>query len=248
MKPDTAVACDWREAANFDERAHRVELLVLHYTGMQSEDGALDWLCRADSKVSCHYFVFTDGRVVQSVPEQKRAWHAGVSSWRGLGDLNSRSIGIEIANPGHEFGYVRFPERQIRAVIALCRDIVSRNGIAARDVVAHSDIAPMRKQDPGELFPWRRLARTGVGQWVSPSRAVEGQTLRQGDRGEAVLELQRQLSAYGYGVEHSGEIDRQTIAAVAAFQRHFRQWKVDGDVDPSTRKTLERLLNSLPRG
>jgi N-acetylmuramoyl-L-alanine amidase len=246
LRPDTSVPCEWRAAANFDERAHPVELLVLHYTGMQSEDGALDWLCREESRVSCHYFVFTDGRVVQSVPESKRAWHAGVSSWRGLTDLNSRSIGMEIANPGHEFGYARFPEKQVRAVIALSRDIVERNRIAARDVVAHSDIAPMRKQDPGEWFPWRRLAASGVGVWTPPSRAVEGLVLQEGDSGKAVAALQRDLAAYGYGVEQTGEYDRPTAAAITAFQRHFRQAKVDGVADPATRKTLARMLKSLP--
>ncbi len=248
MTPDTLVPCQWREAVNFDERAHPIELLVLHYTGMQSEEGALDWLCREESRVSCHYFVYTDGRVVQSVPEARRAWHAGVSRWRGMEDLNSRSIGIEIANPGHEFGYVPFPQKQIRAVIALARDIVERNRIAARDVVAHSDIAPLRKQDPGEFFPWRRLARAGVGMWVPPSRAENGPVLKPGDLGEDVLALQRELSRYGYGVEPTSEYDRQTEAAIIAFQRHFRPARVDGLADQSTRKTLERLLKSLPNG
>jgi N-acetylmuramoyl-L-alanine amidase len=246
LKPDTKVACQWREAANFDERAYPVEVLVLHYTGMQSEEGALDWLCRTESKVSCHYFVFTDGRVFQSVPEGKRAWHAGVSSWRGMSDLNSRSIGIEIANPGHEFGYVRFPQRQITSVIQLARDIVIRNRIAARDVVAHSDIAPMRKQDPGELFPWGRLAKAGVGLWIAPSRSRSGATLRQGDTGTAVAELRRQLSEYGYSIDITGDYDSHTAATVTAFQRHFRQAEISGEADPSTRRTLARLLKSLP--
>lgn len=246
MTPDTRVPCQWRAAANFDERAHRVELLVLHYTGMQSEEAALDWLCREESRVSCHYFVFTDGRIVQTVPESLRAWHAGVSRWRGMEDLNSRSMGIEIANPGHEFGYVRFPEKQIRAVIALSRDIVERNGIQPRDVVAHSDIAPMRKQDPGELFPWWRLATAGVGIWVPPSRSVTGPVLMPGDGGEDVLALQRQLLRYGYGVEPTGRYDRQTEAAIVAFQRHFRPARIDGLADASTRKTLARLTKSLP--
>lgn len=248
MTPDTLVPCQCCEAVNFDERAHPIELLVLHYTGMQSEEGALDWLCREESRVSCHYFVYTDGRVVQSVPEARRAWHAGVSRWRGMEDLNSRSIGIEIANPGHEFGYVPFPQKQIRAVIALARDIVERNRIAARDVVAHSDIAPLRKQDPGEFFPWRRLARAGVGMWVPPSRAENGPVLKPGDLGEDVLALQRELSRYGYGVEPTSGYDRQTEAAIIAFQRHFRPARVDGLADQSTRKTLERLLKSLPNG
>jgi N-acetylmuramoyl-L-alanine amidase len=243
-RPDTLVSCGWRDAANSDGRAEgaRIELLVLHYTGMQSEDGALDWLCRAESRVSCHYFVFSDGRIVQSVPEARRAWHAGISTWRGLTDLNSRSIGIEIANPGHEFGYVAFPRRQVDAVIALSRDIISRNRIEARDVVAHSDIAPTRKQDPGEKFPWRRLARHGIGRFMSPSRATRGITLQPGDRGDAVRSLQRDLAAIGFGIDETGEYDALTSAVVTAFQRHWRPSKVDGSADPSTRKTIEQLL------
>jgi N-acetylmuramoyl-L-alanine amidase len=243
-RPDTRVPCSWRDAANSDARAEgaRIELLVLHYTGMQSEDGALDWLCRAESRVSCHYFVFTDGRIVQSVPEARRAWHAGISTWRGLTDLNSRSVGIEIANPGHEFGYIAFPRRQVDAVIALSRDIIARNRIEARDVVAHSDIAPSRKQDPGEKFPWRRLARHGVGRFVSPSRATVGTTLAPGERGDAVRALQRDLAAIGFGIDETGEYDALTRAVVAAFQRHWRQSNVDGKADPSTRKTIRKLL------
>ena len=243
-RPDTRITCAWRDAVNFDERAPgtRIELLVLHYTGMQSEEGALDWLCRSESRVSCHYFVFTDGRIVQTVPEAKRAWHAGVSGWRGLSDLNSRSVGIEMANPGHEFGYAAFPRRQIESVVALSKDIVDRNGIAARDVVAHSDIAPMRKQDPGEKFPWRRLAQAGIGRWVRPSRAQSGVTIEAGNMGEKVLALQLDLVALGFAIEATGEYDKPTIASITAFQRHWRPALVDGRADPSTRATLKSLL------
>ena len=244
-RPDSRITCTWRDAVNFDERAPgtRIELLVLHYTGMQSEEGALDWLCRSESRVSCHYFVFTDGRIVQTVPEAKRAWHAGVSGWRGLSDLNSRSVGIELANPGHEFGYVAFPRRQIEAVMALSRDIIDRNAIASRDVVAHSDIAPMRKQDPGEKFPWRRLAKAGIGRWVRPSRATMGFTLEPGDQGELVKALQEDLLALGFAIETTGEYDKATLASVTAFQRHWRPSLVDGRADPATRATLRLLLN-----
>lgn len=251
-KPDTGVACQWRDAVNFDERAEaaQIELLVLHYTGMQSGQGALDWLCSEKSRVSCHYFVFDDGHVVQCVREAKRAWHAGVSSWRGLDDINSRSVGIEIANPGHQFGYKHFPRKQMQAVSGLSRDIVRRNGIALRNVVAHSDIAPMRKQDPGELFSWKQLALNGAAIWVPASRAKSGRAgselaLRGGDRGEAVLALQQQLARYGYGVQPNSVYDDMTKACVIAFQRHFRQAKIDGIADPSTRRTLARLLAAI---
>lgn len=241
---DTAVACQVRVAANFGERpaGETIDTLVLHYTGMRSEQAALDWLCSERSRVSCHYFVFEDGRIVQTVPEARRAWHAGVSHWRGRDDVNSRSIGIEIANPGHEFGYRPFPERQIVAVIALCRDIVARRAIAAANVVAHCDIAPTRKQDPGELFPWARLAAAGVGRYAPPAEAKRGRAYGPGDSGRGVKRLQRLLAEFGFGVPQGGMFDAPTAAAVAAFQRHFRPEKIDGIADRQTRDTLEILL------
>lgn len=157
---NSELAIDWRASPNCDERGGAtIDLLVLHYTGMASAKAALDWLCSAQSRVSSHYFVDESGAIVQSVEESRRAWHAGVSSWRGSTNLNARSIGVEIANPGHEFGYRDFPRQQVDAVIRLCRSILLRHAIAPRNVVAHSDIAPTRKQDPGERFPWRELFR-----------------------------------------------------------------------------------------
>ena len=154
---------DHRPSPNHDERAagKPVDILLLHYTGMRSAEGALKWLTDPASKVSSHYFVDEDGRAVALVDEDRRAWHAGKSFWAGETDINSRSIGIEIANPGHEFGYRPFPEAQIEAVIALCRDILARHPIPPERVLAHSDVAPARKQDPGEFFPWARLAAAG---------------------------------------------------------------------------------------
>ena len=248
MDPDRRLACEWRAAANHNERAAGtpVDMLVLHYTGMESEQGALDWLCREESRVSCHYFVFTDGRIVQSVSETRRAWHAGVSSWRGFSDLNSRSIGIEIANPGHAYCYPDFPAVQMEAVTALCADICARLAIAPRLVLAHSDVAPARKIDPGEKFDWALLARHGIGHWVVPAPARGGRFFQQGDSGQPVEALQAMLALYGYGVEVSGIYDTTTQQAVSAFQRHFRQEKVDGIADVSTIETLHRLLSALP--
>ncbi|MCB1464348.1 MAG: N-acetylmuramoyl-L-alanine amidase [Nitratireductor sp.] len=221
-------------------------MLVLHYTGMVSGEAALEQLCAAESGVSCHYLVFEDGCIVQMVAEQDRAWHAGVSYWRGETDINSRSIGIEIVNPGHEFGYRAFPDAQIGAVVDLCRDIVGRNPIAPRNIVAHSDIAPDRKQDPGELFPWDRLYRAGVGHWVAPEPfETGGLALEQGDAGAQVAALQAGLVTYGYGVSESGAFDPATVQAVTAFQRHFRQARVDGVADASTVATLRRLIATL---
>jgi len=242
--PDVA----WRESSNCDERGGaEIDMLVLHYTGMPSADGALDWLCSPESRVSSHYFIFEDGRIVQSVAEDRRAWHAGISNWRGNNDINARSIGIEIANPGHEHGYRPFPPEQVEAVVALCASVVTRFTIPARNVVAHSDIAPARKQDPGELFPWRRLHEAGIGLFVEPAPERSGPGLPPGSPGAQVKRLQRGLAAYGYGIPQSGKFDEPTGKVVAAFQRHFRPARVDGIADASTRDTLDRVLAELAR-
>jgi N-acetylmuramoyl-L-alanine amidase len=217
-------------------------MIVLHYTGMPEAEAALERLRSAASKVSSHYFVFEDGRVIQMVQESRRAWHAGVSSWAGETDINSCSIGIEIANPGHQYGYADFPKRQIAAVTALCRGILTRNTIAPERVVAHSDVAPSRKQDPGEKFPWRTLYESGVGRWVQPAKITEGTLLAQGDSGEAIEAMQRALAEYGYGVDVNGSFEATTHDVVVAFQRHFRPGRIDGIYDPSTRNTLQSLL------
>lgn len=225
----------------------RPDILLLHYTGMPSAEGAQAWLCAPESQVSSHYLVHEDGRVVQMVPEERRAWHAGKSIWGGETDINSRSIGIEIANAGHPGGLPDFAEKQIEAVIELCLECVNRYGIAPERVLAHSDVAPIRKVDPGENFPWDRLHRAGVGHWVEPGPIGGGRFFQRGDRGQPVEALQSMLSLYGYGLEITGEFCAQTEGVVAAFQRHFRQAKVDGVADSSTIETLHRLLTSLPR-
>lgn len=220
-------------------------MLVLHYTGMKDERESLEWLTCEESSVSCHYFIFENGKIVQSVPEALRAWHAGASSWHGRGDINSHSIGVEIANPGHEHGYRPFPETQISSVIALCRDIVSRHEIAARNLVAHSDIAPMRKEDPGELFPWRELHEAGLGHFVEPEPISGGRFFQLGDSGEPVAALQELLALHGYAVIKSGNYDEVTQACVSAFQRHYRAGRVDGIADVSTIGTLHKSLKAL---
>jgi N-acetylmuramoyl-L-alanine amidase len=235
---------------NFDNRkGGPPDILLLHYTGMQTGEGALERLTSAESKVSSHYVVFEDGRIVQCVPEEKRAWHAGVSSWAGESDINSRSIGIEIVNPGHEFGYADFPLRQIAAVISLSKSILSRNpAILPERVLAHSDVAPSRKQDPGEKFPWELLADSGLGHFVRAAPLnVSGVTLMTGYTGEAVSRMQRLLRTYGYGIEESGTFDDVTRDVVIAFQRHFRQAQVDGVADASTLMTLRALVETMPK-
>jgi len=236
-----------RPSPNFGDRrgAQRPDLIVLHYTGMETGSGAEDWLCNPASEVSSHYLVHENGRIVQMVRESDRAWHAGVSSWHGRADINSRSIGIEIANPGHRFGYPDFPAEQIDAVIALCRGIVARHAIRRERVLAHSDVAPGRKIDPGEKFPWPRLHAAGIGHLVEPAPPGEGAGLAAGDWGEPVKTLQAMLAEYGYGVPISGGFDSMTAAVVEAFQRHFRPALVDGVADRSTIETLRALVAAL---
>lgn len=244
------MVADVMPSPNYDERKGGApDMILLHYTGMQTGEAALERLCAPGSKVSAHYVVFEDGRIVQCVPEELRAWHAGLASWGGETDINSRSIGIEVVNPGHEFGYRDFPLRQVAAVISLCKSIVTRRGpIAPERVLAHSDVAPGRKQDPGERFPWPLLYESGIGHWVRPAAlTVDGPTLRIGDEGEAVLRLQGMLASYGYGIDQSGCYDERTRDVIAAFQRHFRPARVDGIADASTMRTLRALIETLPK-
>jgi N-acetylmuramoyl-L-alanine amidase len=242
FKSDSKAVTETVASPNHDARSAPVDILLLHYTGMTTEEEALARLTDPESKVSSHYFVYEDGRIYQLVPEARRAWHAGLSSWRGATDINARSIGIEIANPGHQYGYRDFPDAQIEAVIALCRDIVGRKRIRRERVLGHSDVAPTRKDDPGERFPWDRLAAAGVGLWVEPVPIGPGRTLSANDRGSEVEQLQRNLARFGYAAEISRFYDDNTRSLVTAFQRHFRPARVDGLADVSTRDTLTRLL------
>jgi N-acetylmuramoyl-L-alanine amidase len=246
--PDSSVVSDVVPSPNYGERAggRAPDMILLHYTGMPDAEGALGRLCTAGTDVSAHYVVLEDGRIVQCVPEAKRAWHAGVSSWFGEEDINSCSIGIEIVNRGHDWGYPDFPRRQIAAVTTLCRGIMLRRNILAHRVLGHSDVAPSRKQDPGEKFPWASLAGSGVGHWVFPAPIVAGDILKTGATGDDVRALQEALRRYGYGLEVSGKYDKPTAEVVTAFQRHFRPAKVDGIADRSTLTTLQALLAALP--
>jgi N-acetylmuramoyl-L-alanine amidase len=246
--PDSPLASLWVPSPNQEPRpdGRKVDMLVLHYTGMESAEAALDWLTRTESKVSAHYLIDEDGRIAQMVAEQARAWHAGQSLWAGETDQNSRSIGIEIQNIGHRDGIMPpFPEAEMQAVEALCLDILSRHDIAPSRILAHSDIAPARKQDPGEAFDWKRLAEAGIGRWVTPAPLGEDAGLGVGDEGEDVLALQQALASCGYGIEATGTFGRGTENVLMAFQRHFRQARVDGHADRSTVDTLHRLL-ALP--
>jgi N-acetylmuramoyl-L-alanine amidase len=246
--PDSPLAQDFVASPNHGERRGygRPDCLILHYTGMSTAEAALERLRDPASQVSCHYFVFEDGRIIQLVGEARRAWHAGNGFWKGESDLNSASIGVEIVNPGHEGGLPPYPDQQIAATIALTRDIVERQAIAPARVLAHSDIAPARKRDPGERFPWETLWRAGVGHWTPPVPPGESALFGPQQEGQPVRALQAMLALYGYGVELSGVLDRQTSLALAAFQRHFRPALVDGEADWSTIATLRALIAALP--
>ena len=242
--PDSSLVARVVASPNHEPRigVTRPDILLLHYTGMATTQAALARLCDPGPRVSSHYLVFESGEIVQLVPEARRAYHAGASSWEGTTDINSRSVGIEIGNQGHDYGSPPFPDPQITAVIALCRDIIARWPITPARVLAHSDVAPFRKRDPGEGFPWGRLAAAGVGLWVEPEPITPDGALSPGDRGEAIAHLQRMLAAYGYGVTASGDYDPATQEIVTAFQRHYLPARVDGIADASTVKTLEKLV------
>ena len=229
-----------------DRRGRAVDALILHYTGMRSAEAALARLCDPTAEVSSHYLVWEDGRIDQLVAEADRAWHAGHSFWAGETDLNAVSVGIEIANGGHDHGSPPFPPVQVAAVTALARDVCARHRISPRRVLAHSDIAPDRKKDPGEHFPWCELAAAGVGLWAVPNfardRMPAGDTdLAEGDSGEAVSSLQRTLAAFGYRCEATGVFDAATRDVIIAFQRHWCPTSLGGRVDRSTLATLQSI-------
>jgi len=232
---------------NFDERQSPPDMVVLHYTGMETGEAALARLRDPSApRVSCHYLVEEDGRLFRLVPEERRAWHAGVSFWKGQRALNAVSIGIELVNPGHDYGYRPFPEAQIATLIALMDDIRSRWTVPDGRIVGHSDIAPDRRMDPGELFPWRRLAEAGHGLWAEPP-ASPGPPLGEGEQGTGVFALQAGLTRLGYDAAPSGVFDAATATVVRAFQRHWRPEQVDGVADGETRARLVALLRADPR-
>ncbi|MGK6319719.1 N-acetylmuramoyl-L-alanine amidase [Sphingomonas sp. DT-204] len=218
---------------NFDERTLPISMLVLHYTGMESAEAAIARLCDPEAKVSAHYVVAEDGTVLRLVEEGKRAWHAGKSHWRGITDVNSASIGIEIVNPGHEFGYRPFPDEQIDAVIRLVADVKERHGLTRGNIVGHSDVAPARKRDPGELFPWGKLARLRLALPRPTRNLMDPHWTEAG----FLLALER----FGYDVT-------EPMAAIMAFQRRFRPELIDGEIDAECRMILLALLLPKPQG
>ena len=219
---------------NFNERKLPLDMLVLHYTGMENGDVAIERLRDEKAQVSAHYVVDEDGHITQLVEEDMRAWHAGVSYWRGETDINSRSIGVEIVNGGHDFGLPAFPDRQIESVIALSKDIVTRHSLAAQNIVGHSDIAPGRKLDPGERFPWERLAKNGIGVWP------EEVELNLEDSFDPELALE----AIGYD-NASKTHPKHTSNTIFAFQQRWLQECVTGELCDRTRNRIAQIAAQL---
>lgn len=230
---------------NFDERTLPVSCLILHYTGMKTGDAALARMTDAEAKVSAHYMVEEDGEIFQLVDEDKRAWHAGVSEWQGESNINSNSIGIEIVNRGHDWpnedgSLADFPDVQINAVIALCKAIIGRHG--PLNILGHSDIAPDRKIDPGEKFPWQGLAAAGLGYWPDVNTDDRRMLFEKGSRDRGVAIVQRGLAHIGYGARVTGVMDENTKLIIEAVQRRYRPDQIDGVVDIQTMDVIKALV------
>jgi len=247
MQADSALVTKIVPSPNLGPRKTdlRPSLIMLHYTGMESGVAALALLTNPLSEVSCHYIVWEDGRIFQLVPEAARAWHAGRGSWKGETDINSHSIGIEIVNGGHSFGLPPYPAVQIQAVMDLCKDIMQRHTIPPCNVLAHSDTAPTRKQDPGEHFPWALLAQHGIGLWptIEPTPAAMP-SYQQGDEGQPIRALQALLAMIGYPVQITGVYDEITTSIMCAVQRRYRPDTITGHADPATFAVLKGLAQS----
>lgn len=229
-----------RRSPNHDARpaGGQIDMLVLHYTGMKTATEAIDRLCDPAAKVSAHYVINEDGTVWRLVDESRRAWHAGISFWQGTENVNAVSIGIELVNPGHEWGYRGFPDAQMAALEVLGGRLLQRHPIPSDRVVGHSDVAPLRKQDPGELFDWPRLARAGIGLWPTEPAPQPAD----------IAAARAMLARIGYRVPGSGSLDDDTRQILVAFQRRFRPSRVDGVLDPETAArlaTVERAVSVL---
>lgn len=218
---------------NFNNRPDgiAIDMLIFHYTGMLSANEALERMCSPIAKVSAHYMIDENGRIFQLVPEEKRAWHAGLAYWRGETNINDRSIGIELENPGHNFNYKYFPEKQITSLIKLAREIVQKYNIPARNIVGHSDVAPKRKKDPGELFNWSLLAENGLGLWPE-NKVVNNNNV------DDLSDFESKLGLYGYETSN-------LVASTLAFQRHFQPKTCSGKIDIQTVSILRRLIELL---
>jgi N-acetylmuramoyl-L-alanine amidase len=235
-----------RPSPNHDARPHgqAVDILLLHYTDMASAEAALARMTDPVARVSAHYCIDEDGTIYRLVAEERRAWHAGVSDWAGARDINARSIGIELVNPGHSCGYRPFPEAQMQALADLARGILARHPIPAHRVLGHSDVAPARKIDPGELFDWPWLARAGIGLWPQPLGFPDPGLAQ---NAHDIADTQSTLARFGYGVTVTGILDPSTTQTLSAFQRHFRPACFDGRPDGETRRRLAALIAAVPQ-
>ncbi len=222
-----------QSSPNWDERAPgcKADYAILHYTGMLTADLALNRLCDPSAKVSAHYMIGRGGEVWQLVDESRRAWHAGKSYWRGVTDLNSVSIGIELVNPGHQWGYQKFPERQIEVCAGLLKAIMVRHNIPAANILAHSDIAPERKEDPGEFFPWQRLAGQGIGLWLDVPDPADAKPAE-------LSEIRDLLRRIGYECPPGSDYDQTLRRCLLSFQRHWFPGNLTGLADACT---IQRL-------
>jgi N-acetylmuramoyl-L-alanine amidase len=246
MKLDTRFS-----SPKYDERTLPISMLVLHYTGMENGRVAVGRLCDPEAKVSAHYVVHEEGHVQQLVEEEARAWHAGVGNWRGIDNINSASIGIEIVNGGHNFptedGLPPYPDAQINAVIALCHEIIERHAIKPWNIIGHSDIAPDRKEDPGEHFPWSGLAAAGIGLWAEPPESSDKRVLFEpGERDRGISIIQQGLAQIGYEIAVTGHFDDTTHSVMKAFQRHWRQDDISGLIDMDCLQRVGALVRQLP--
>ena len=233
-------------SANFDARPNNnaPEMIILHYTGMKKSSEAIELLCNPESLVSAHYVIDESGTCFQLVDESHRAWHAGISYWAGNDNINNCSIGIELSNPGHEHGYKAFPEPQMLALLDLTKEIITRNSIKSQFILGHSDIAPDRKLDPGELFNWQRLAVHGIGLWPTTdltTQTISPEVSLKVDK-FSIKRIQKKMAGLGYKINISGQYDRQTMMVAKAFQRHFRPANVTGMLDTECESILDNLL------
>ncbi len=245
--PDCDLVANLHPSPNVNERRNVAapSILILHYTGLACAEQSISVLSDPRCQVSCHYVVDECGLITQMVAERMRAWHAGLSYWQGHTDLNSMSIGIEIQNPGHDGGYPDFSDQQMQSVVALSKDITARHGMRPEHVLAHSDVAPLRKLDPGEKFDWKALWQAGIGHWVEPVAVPGADAVAPDPDRSRICKVQGLLAKYGYDCPVTGTLDRKTTKVVMAFQRHFRPARVDGLIDHSTHDTLRRLVGAL---
>jgi len=218
---------------NFRSKGTKIDMVILHYTGMKSKSSAIKRLCDKKARVSAHYLIDERGEISKLVDEKFAAWHAGKASWEGKHDINNRSIGIELVNPGHRYGYKKFTKKQISSLITLLQRIIKRYKIPEDRILGHSDVAPQRKTDPGELFDWRCLAKKNIGIWPKG-------TYPNNKKNYTIKSMQLMLSSFGYDLNVSGKLDRQTKKVISAFQRHFRPKKIDGIFD---HETVSKLLD-----